>query len=163
MELWGFVILGIFALGVLISIGNDVRSISSRLQDSSINHLPDLPEKIAKAIIWELDMKSELPKNISHELVMGDFSERIAASIGSNLIYDSDLPERIAKSIGSNLIYDSDLPEKIAKSISHEMLMESNLETKISRAIQSQIGYWDIGTDRPSNLMEHLQSIEKKL
>ncbi len=145
MELWGFVILGIFALGVLISIGNDVRSISSRLQDSSINHLPDLPEKIAKAIIWELDMKSELPKNISHELVMGDFSERIAASIGSNLIYDSDLPE------------------KIAKAISHEMLMESNLETKISRAIQSQIGYWDIGTDRPSNLMEHLQSIEKKL
>jgi uncharacterized membrane-anchored protein YjiN (DUF445 family) len=92
-----------------------------------------------------------------------ELPEEIAKSIGSNLIYDSDLPERIAKSIGSNLIYDSDLPEKIAKSISHEMLMESNLETKISRAIQSQIGYWDIGTDRPSNLMEHLQSIEKKL
>ena len=75
----------------------------------------------------------------------------------------TELPEEIAKSIASNLIYDSDLPEKIAKSISHEMLMESNLESKISRAIQSQIGYWDIGTDRPANLMEHLQSIEKKL
>ncbi len=32
MDMWGFVILGVFALGVLISIGNDVRSISSRLE-----------------------------------------------------------------------------------------------------------------------------------
>ena len=131
MELWGFIILGVFALGVLMSIGNDVRSISLRLQDSNNKHLSDLPERIAKAIIWELDMNSALPKNISHELlVMGDFPEKIAKEIGFELMVNKDLPEKIAESISRELNDPFGLGQKIESTIRKHL---ESINTKLDR------------------------------
>ena len=106
--LYGF---GIVIVLILASIGNEIRYLSSRLDSTKEHQLSDLPEKIAKAIIWELDMNSSLPKNIHHELmVAGDLSDKIESVI-------RELP----KEITYELIHAEGLPEKIAGSIDDKL------------------------------------------